>query len=70
MRIVSGDADPAAQGGSAIERLASRYREAGLRDDDVRLYPGACHEILKRDQPRRVTVDIIAFLLDRSIGAS
>ena len=31
MLILSGDADPLAQGGSTVELLASRYREAGVR---------------------------------------
>lgn len=69
MLIVSGDADPLAQGGSAVEQLASRYRDAGLRDVDVRLYPGARHEVLNETNRDQVTADIVAFL-DRTIGAS
>ena len=65
--IVSGDADPLAQGGDAIEALASRYRQAGVHDVDVRLYPGARHEVLNETNRDEVTADIIAFL-DRTIG--
>lgn len=65
--IVSGDADPLAQGGSAIEVLASRYHDAGLRDVEVHLYPGARHEILNETNRDEVIADIIAFF-DRTIG--
>ena len=67
--IVSGDADPLAQGDSAIDVLVSRYHDAGLRDVAVRLYQGARHEILNETNRDEVTADIIAFL-NRTIGAS
>lgn len=67
--IVSGDADPLAQGGPAIEALADQYREAGLADVEMRLYPGGRHELLNETNRDEVTADIIAFL-DRTIGAS
>lgn len=66
--IVSGDADPLAQGGAAIEALATRYRDAGLADVEVRLYPEARHEVLNETNRDEVIADIIAFL-DRTIGA-
>ena len=66
--VVSGDADPLAQGGAAIEVLASRYRAAGVQDVSVRLYPGARHELLNETNRDEVTADIIAFL-DQTIGA-
>ncbi len=67
MLIVSGDADPLAQGGSAIDVLASRYRDAGLHDVEVHLYAGARHEILNETNRDEVTADIITFF-DRTIG--
>ena len=67
--IVSGDADPLAQGGSAIEVLASRYHDAGLRDVEAHLYSGARHEVLNETNRDEVTADVIAFF-DRTIGAS
>jgi alpha-beta hydrolase superfamily lysophospholipase len=67
--IVSGAADPLVHGGSAIELLASRYRAAGLRDVEVRVYPDARHEILNETNREEVTADVVAFL-DRTIGAS
>jgi alpha-beta hydrolase superfamily lysophospholipase len=65
--IASGSADPLAQGGPAIEALAARYREAGLDDVQLTLYPGARHEILNEVNRDEVTADIIAFI-DRALG--
>ncbi len=67
--LVSGDADPLAQGGEAVEVLASRYRDAGVTDVEVRLYPGARHEVLNETNRDEVTADIIGFL-DRTIGVA
>ncbi|KQP12261.1 alpha/beta fold hydrolase [Pseudorhodoferax sp. Leaf267] len=60
--IVSGDADPLAGGGAALELLAQRYRAAGLRDVQLQLYPGARHEVLNETNRDEVTGDILAFL--------
>jgi alpha-beta hydrolase superfamily lysophospholipase len=68
MLIVSGTDDPLAHGGAAVEALAERYRAAGLTDVEVRLYPGARHEVLNETNRGEVTADVIAFL-DRALGA-
>ena len=44
--IASGDADPLAAGGVLLEQLGQRYRDAGVADVTVKLYPAARHEIL------------------------
>ena len=60
--IASGDADPLAGGGGLIQLQGQRYREAGLADVTVQLYPGARHEILNETNRDEVTADIIAWL--------
>ncbi len=65
--ILSGSDDPLAQGGAAVEALGDQYRRAGLHDVEVRLYPGARHEILNETNRDEVTADIIAFL-DRTLA--
>lgn len=65
--LVSGDADPLAGGGAAIEVVGQRYRDAGLADVTVRLYPQARHELLNETNRDEVTADVVAFL-DRTIG--
>ena len=65
--LVSGDADPLAGGGAAVEVVGQRYRDAGLADVTVRLYAGARHELLNETNRDEVTADILEFL-DRTVG--
>jgi alpha-beta hydrolase superfamily lysophospholipase len=66
--LVSGDADPLAGRGAAIEMVAQRYRDAGLTDVEVLLYPEGRHEVFNETNRDEVTADVIAFL-DRTVGA-
>ena len=63
---MSGSDDPLAQGGATVEALAEQYRQAGLTEVEVKLYPGARHEVLNETNRDEVTADIIAFL-DRTL---
>ena len=65
--IVSGSDDPLAQGGATLEALAEHYRRAGLTEVEVKLYPGARHEVLNETNRDEVTADVIAFL-DRTLA--
>lgn len=65
--IVSGDADPLAAGGAALQLVGQRYRDAGVRDVTVKLYPQARHELLNETNRDEVTDYILAFL-GRSLG--
>jgi alpha-beta hydrolase superfamily lysophospholipase len=60
--IVSGDADPLAGGGALIETVGQRYRDAGIRDVTVRLYPGARHEIFNETNRDEITAGVIDWL--------
>jgi alpha-beta hydrolase superfamily lysophospholipase len=60
--VFSGDADPLAGGGALIELVGDRYREAGVRDVTVKLYPGARHETLNETNRDEVTADLIVWL--------
>jgi alpha-beta hydrolase superfamily lysophospholipase len=60
--IASGDGDPLAGGGALVQLLGQRYREAGIADVTVTLYPGARHEILNETNRDDVTADIVAWL--------
>ncbi|MFV0427101.1 MAG: alpha/beta hydrolase [Beutenbergiaceae bacterium] len=65
--MVSGDADPLAGGGALVEQVGQRYRDVGVRDVTVKLYPQARHELLNETNRDEVTADILAFL-DRTVG--
>lgn len=60
--IASGDADPLAGGGALIQLLGQRYRDAGIADVTVKLYPAARHEILNETNRDEVIADIVAWL--------
>ena len=60
--IASGDADPLAGGGALVQLLGQRYRDAGIVDVTVTLYPAARHEILNETNRGEVTADIISWL--------
>ncbi len=66
--LISGSDDPLAGGGAAVETVAQRYRDAGIRDVHATLYPGARHELLNETNRDEVTADVLAFL-DRTVGA-
>jgi len=61
--IASGSDDPLAGGGDLVQLLGQRYRDAGLADVTVRVYPGGRHEILNETNRDEVTADIIAWLV-------
>jgi alpha-beta hydrolase superfamily lysophospholipase len=65
--LFSGTADPIAGEGALIELVGDRYREAGVRDVTVKLYPDARHETLNETNRDEVTADLIAWL-DRVVG--
>ncbi|CAN5468840.1 alpha/beta hydrolase [soil metagenome] len=60
--IASGDADPLAGGGALVQLLGQRYREAGVVDVTVTLYPAGRHEILNETNRSEVTADIVTWL--------
>jgi alpha-beta hydrolase superfamily lysophospholipase len=66
--LVSGSDDPLAGGGAAVETVAQRYLDAGVRDVQVRIYPRARHELLNETNREEVTADVLAFI-DRTVGA-
>jgi alpha-beta hydrolase superfamily lysophospholipase len=66
--LASGSDDPLAGGGQLVELLGQRYRDAGLSDVTVTVYPGARHEILNETNRDEVTADIVAWLSGRAAG--
>ncbi|HVK34767.1 MAG TPA: alpha/beta hydrolase [Microlunatus sp.] len=60
--VVSGDADPLAGGGALIEAVGQRYRDAGIAEVTVRLFPGARHEIFNETNRDEVASAVIDWL--------
>jgi alpha-beta hydrolase superfamily lysophospholipase len=66
--VTSGSDDPLAGGGQLVELLGQRYRDAGVTDLTVQLYPGARHEILNETNRDEVTTNIISWLTAHTAG--
>jgi alpha-beta hydrolase superfamily lysophospholipase len=60
--LISGDADPLAGGGALIELVGGRYRDAGVTDVTVELYPGARHEVFNETNRDEITASVLAWL--------
>lgn len=60
--IASGSDDPLAGGGDLVELLGQRYRDAGVTDVTVTVYPCARHEVLNETNRDEVTADIVDWL--------
>jgi len=60
--VMSGSADPLAGGGDLITLLGDRYRQAGVADVTVTLYPDARHELLNETNRDEITADLLAWL--------
>ena len=60
--IFVGDKDPVNQDLALLKPLVDRYREAGLADLEVKVYPGGRHEMLNETNRAGVVADLTAWL--------
>lgn len=60
--VMSGSDDPLAGQGQLIQLVGQRYRDAGVSDVTVIVYPGARHEIFNETNRDEVTADLLAWL--------
>ncbi len=63
--IISGDEDPVGDFGKGLKKLYTRYKEAGVKDLEIKLYPGARHEILNESNRDEVMNDVVNWLKNR-----
>jgi len=63
--VIAGDQDPAGAMGAHPTRLADALRAAGIAVD-LKLYPGARHELLNETNRDEVTADIVDWLVART----
>jgi len=63
--VIAGDQDPAGAMGAHPTRLADALRAAGIAVD-LKLYPGARHELLNETNRDDVTADIVDWLVART----
>ena len=62
MLLASGDRDPVGAMGRGVQRAATLYRRAGVREVAVILYPGGRHELLNETNRDQVTGDILTWI--------
>ena len=60
--FLAGDADPVGERGKGVERAVQSLRDAGVRNIEVKFYPGARHELLVETNHREVFADIAGWI--------
>ncbi len=60
--FIAGDRDPVGANGEGVEKTAREFRDAGIERVDVKLYPGARHEIFLETNRDEVCDDVIAWI--------
>lgn len=61
--LISGAEDPVGEQGEGVEAVAAQYRQAGLAEVEVRLYPGARHELFHEINREEVFRDLARWLI-------
>lgn len=59
--FISGEEDPFGDFGKTPTLLEKRFKDLGMQDVELRLYPGLRHEILQEKERDAVFADILAF---------
>ena len=65
--LVAGDKDPVGGSGRGVKRVYESFREAGVVDVTLRLYPGMRHEILNENDRQQVYLDLCEWLGTKTI---
>ncbi len=58
----SGDRDPVGAMGKGVRKVEGFFREAGVKDLTVKLYPGGRHEMLNEINKEEVFADVLAWI--------
>jgi alpha-beta hydrolase superfamily lysophospholipase len=60
--VVVGDQDPVGDQLTSVHALVQRYRDAGLGDVELHVYPGARHEVFNETNRDEVEHDLLRWL--------
>lgn len=63
--FLSGSRDPVGKNGLGLQRAIEAFRDAGMKDITVKLYPEARHEVFNETNRQEVYTDLINWLLDK-----
>ena len=64
--IVSGDKDPVGGKGKGVKKVYDRFVKLGMKDVEMKLYPGDRHEILNELDRAEVYADMLGFIKKHS----
>lgn len=67
--LISGTADPVGSMGRAAPKVAALMRSCGARDVELKMYPGARHELLNETNRQQVMDDVANWLARKAIPA-
>lgn len=60
--LIAGDCDPVGNNGKSVREVFQKYKESGIRDVAMKLYPNDRHEILNETDRDVVYADVLAWL--------
>ena len=60
--LFAGDRDPVGANGAGVQKVAGLFRQYGVKDVTVKLYPGGRHEMLNETNKEQVYADTSAWL--------
>lgn len=60
--LIAGEDDPVGDYGKAVRKVACAYKQAGVKDVRLKLFPGARHEILNDTCAQEAEAEIFSFL--------
>lgn len=66
--FLSGDKDPVGEQGKGVIRAYNCFKKAGIKDINMKLYPGLRHDILREDCRQDIFKDIYNWLKDKIIS--
>ena len=64
--FIAGAEDPVGENGKAVVRAVELYRDAGVKDVSLILYPGMRHEILNEPGKQTVYADVLVWLCEHA----
>lgn len=64
--FISGDADPVGNWGKGVRTVYSRFKDVGMQDVTLKLYPGGRHEMLNELNKQDVWNDVLSWLEEKS----
>lgn len=65
--FVAGSDDPVGDFGKSVHKVYRKYKDAGIRDVQLKLYKGDRHEILNENDRQQVYTDVYTWILNRII---